>query len=145
MEPVINGKVILMECIFCKIVKGEIPCHKIYEDDKILAFLDIMPINKGHTLIVPKKHSRDMLEDDDADLAACIKTAKKLAKSIVNAMKADGFNLGINTKEAAGQAVFHTHFHIIPRFKEDGLKHWPGQKKEMEELKEVQNKILNEL
>ena len=124
-------------CIFCKIIDGRIPAAKVYEDEKVFAFLDIMPINKGHTLIVPKAHSKNMLEDEDSDLAACIKAAKKVAKAVVAAVNADGFNLGINTEKAAGQAVFHTHFHIIPRFENDGLRHWPGGKYPEGEMEKV--------
>jgi histidine triad (HIT) family protein len=133
------------DCIFCKIIRGEIPSSKVYEDEKTFAFLDISPINIGHTLIVPKKHSKNMLEDGDDDLKACIHAAKKVAKAVVKAVGADGFNLGVNTNEAAGQAVFHTHFHIIPRFSDDGLKHWPGKKADLDEMKKIQTNIKVEI
>src|SRR3989344_7033437 len=112
------------KCIFCKIIKGDIPCSKIYEDEKTLVFLDIQPVHEGHCLIVPKEHSENLLETQDKTLQAMILTSKKVAKAIMEATHADGFNIHINTKRAAGQLVDHVHFHIIPRFKEDGLKLW---------------------
>lgn len=133
------------DCIFCKIIKGDIPSSKIYENDKVYAFLDISPVNKGHALIVPKKHSKNMLEDDDDDLKAVIHASKIVAKAIIMAVRADGFNLGVNTNSAAGQVVFHTHFHIIPRFNDDGLKQWTGAPYEDNEMQSIQNKILNSL
>jgi histidine triad (HIT) family protein len=132
-------------CIFCKIIDGKIPCSKIYEDEMTFAFLDIMPVNKGHTLVVPKSHSKNMLEDEDKDLAACMTAVKKLAPAIIEATDADGFNLGVNTNKAAGQAVFHTHMHIIPRFENDGLKHWPGGKYEDTEIDDYKKKIIKNL
>lgn len=130
-------------CIFCKILKGEIPCAKVYEDDRVMAFLDIMPINKGHTLVVPKKHSANMLEDSVEDLYAIIHAVKKIAPAVIKSVDADGFNLGVNTKEAAGQVVMHTHFHIIPRFSDDGLKHWPQKKYEDGEMDKFKESIMN--
>ena len=128
-------------CIFCKIIKGEIPSSKIYEDKEVLAFLDIHPINIGHTLVVPKKHSEKFSETDDKQLEILIKNVKKIANIIQKAVNADGYNIGINNEKAAGQLVFHTHFHIIPRFENDKLKHWQGKNSTAEELKEMQEKI----
>ena len=132
-------------CIFCKIIKGEIPCQKIYEDDKVLAFLDISPVNKGHALVVPKKHSMDLLEADDKELSAIISACKKVANACMKGLKADGISLDVSTKPAAGQVVMHTHFHIIPRWKDDGLKHWPRKSLLAEEMKKVQEAIKNSL
>ena len=128
-------------CIFCKIIKGDIPAAKVYEDEKTLAFLDIAPVNKGHTLVIPKKHSKNLLEDDMDDLDICMKTIKKVAKAVMGATGADGFNLGANTNSAAGQVVFHTHFHIIPRFEDDGLRHWSQGKYDEMEMDSFQEKI----
>ena len=130
-----------MECVFCKIISGEIPSEKIYEDDDVIAFLDISPINKGHTLIVPKKHAVDVLDAEPAMLEALITAAKRIAPAIMKGVGAQGFNIGINNGSAAGQIVMHLHLHIIPRFKNDGLKHWPGRKCCEEELKEVRESI----
>jgi histidine triad (HIT) family protein len=132
-------------CIFCKIIDGKIPCAKIYEDEKVFAFLDISPVNLGHTLIVPKNHSRNLLEDSEEDLGSLMKSAKKIGKAIMIAMKADGFNLESNIEKAAGQAVFHTHFHIIPRFYTDGLRHWPQGKYEDGQIEGVRKKITDKL
>ena len=134
-----------MDCIFCKIIKGEIPCQKVYEDDKALAFLDISPVNKGHTLIVPKKHALDLLETDDKDLSAVISACRKVANACMKGLKADGISLDVSTKPAAGQVVMHTHFHIIPRWKDDGLKHWPRKNLSADEMKKVQEAIKNSL
>ena len=135
----------MQDCIFCKIIKGDILCQKIYEDDKVLAFLDISPISKGHALVVPKKHSIDLLEADDKDLSAIISVCKKVANACMKGLKADGISLDVSTKPAAGQVVMHTHFHIIPRWKDDGLKHWPRKSLLDEEMKKVQEALKNSL
>ncbi|MCK4918615.1 MAG: HIT domain-containing protein [Candidatus Pacebacteria bacterium] len=114
------------DCLFCKIVAEEIPSHKIYEDEKFLAFLDINPINKGHILVIPKKHSRNILEMKDSLSGELMILVKKLATHIKNKLNADGINITINNEADAGQIIFHTHIHIIPRFKNDGFKHWNG-------------------
>lgn len=133
------------DCIFCKIIKGDIPSQKVYEDDKTFAFLDINPISKGHTLVIPKKHSIDLLVADAEDLNAIISTCQKIADACMKGLKADGISLDVSTKPAAGQVVMHTHFHIIPRWKDDGLKHWPGHKLSESEMKDIQDKIKNSL
>jgi histidine triad (HIT) family protein len=135
----------MSDCIFCKIVKKEIPSDIVYENDKIVAFLDIMPVNPGHTLVVPKAHYVDLLETPDDVLHDIITRTKKIAAAIVKAVKADGFNLGVNTKPAAGQAVFHTHLHIIPRFSGDGLKPWPHKTLSKEEMGKVTEAIKAQL
>lgn len=133
------------DCIFCKIIKGDIPCQKVYENDKVFAFLDIMPVHKGHTLIIPKEHHETLLDMPDDTLAEVTKTAKKVAKAVVKAAGADGFNIGQNNGAAAGQAVFHFHLHVIPRFNGDGLKHWPHGKLPEEDMKQIQEDIKNSL
>lgn len=105
-----------MSCIFCKIAAGEIPSFKVYEDDLVLAYLDINPFTKGHTLVIPKKHSANLLETDDETLAAVITRVKKIAAHLKAKLGADGFNILQNNGEAAGQTVHHLHFHIVPRF-----------------------------
>ncbi len=117
-------------CIFCKIVKGEIPSSKVYEDKDTLAFLDIFPINKGHTLLIPKEHHEDLFDLPDNKLKEISSVLKKVSKAVLDSVKADGLNVGMNNKPAAGQIVFHAHFHIIPRYKNDGLKQWPQKKYE---------------
>ena len=131
-----------MNDIFCKIVKGEIPCYKIYEDKDILAILDINPVNKGHTLVIPKKHSETILDTDEEILKKLIIVTKRISKAVHTGLKCDGFNIGINQFKDAGQLVPHLHFHIMPRFKGDGIRLWPSRKYESEEeRKEVQKKI----
>ena len=133
------------ECIFCRIIKGEIPSSKIYEDEKVYAFLDIQPVNKGHTLVIPKNHSLDLTDMDDEDVCAVFRTAKKLAPAILKATGATGFNLGMNNKKSAGQLVMHSHLHIIPRFDDDGLKHWPGKEYKEGEAEKTKDAITKQL
>ena len=127
------------DCIFCKIVRGEIPSEKVYEDDHVLAFLDITPVNKGHTLVIPKTHIENIYGFPDDTLEAVMKVVRDLSVRVKAATKADGINVIINNEGAAGQIVFHAHYHIIPRFSEDGFRHWkgttydPGEQHEMGE------------
>jgi len=130
------------ECIFCKIVKGEIPCQKIGENEDFLCFLDIKPITEGHALVVPKEHCTDFSEFPAALAESYVRFVKEMAAKIVKAVHADGFNLGVNNGAAAGQLVFHQHTHIIPRFKDDGLKSWPHMKVSQEELEALRQRIL---
>lgn len=112
------------DCIFCRIVKGELPCYKLYEDDAIVSFLDIFPIHPGHALVVPKKHSVDIFDTDENTMKRMISVAKNLSPAVMKAAKADAINIGMNNGEAAGQEVPHAHMHIVPRYKGDGLKAW---------------------
>ena len=104
------------DCIFCAIAAGEIPSFKVYEDDLVLAYLDINPFTKGHTLVIPKAHSTGLLDTDDEVLAAVVARVKKVAAHLKAALPCDGFNILQNNGEAAGQTVRHLHFHIIPRY-----------------------------
>ena len=112
------------KCIFCLIAGGEIPCDKVYEDDTVLAFLDLSPVHPGHTLVIPKKHYKDMLEVP-AELGTAVFAAlKKVGAAVVKATGATGFNVMQNNGLSAGQTMFHIHWHIIPRFDGDGLGAW---------------------
>lgn len=102
-------------CVFCAIAAGEIPSFKVYEDDLVLAYLDISPFAKGHTLVIPKAHTEGLLDTDDATLAAVVARVKKIAAHVKGALPCDGFNILQNNGEAAGQTVKHLHFHIVPR------------------------------
>ena len=133
------------DCIFCKIVKGEIPCSKIYEDDKILAFLDINPVHKGHTLVIPKEHYEGIIDMPDETLGELAKAAKKISKAVKKATGVNGFNIVQNNGADAGQDVFHFHLHIIPRLKGDGLGRWPHQKFPDEEMTGIKKAITNAL
>lgn len=135
----------MTDCIFCKIIEGEIPSNKIYEDEDTFAFLDIKPVNIGHTLVVPKRHSRNLMNIDDESLSRTINVVKKVAIALKKSLNADGVNMGMNNEPGAGQVVFHTHFHVIPRFKDDGIKLWPQKDISQEELAETAEKIKNKL
>jgi histidine triad (HIT) family protein len=100
--------------IFAKILRGEIPCHKIYEDDHTLAFMDVMPQVEGHCLVVPKVGSRNLVDADPAVLAQVMTTVQKIATAAMKAFKADGVQIRQYNEEAAGQTVFHLHFHVLP-------------------------------
>lgn len=104
------------DCLFCKIVRGEISAEKIYEDTKVIAFLDIAPVNKGHTLVVTKKHYANLLEADENALCEIIKTIKKIAPPIMKTVSSPAFNISVNNGKEAGQCISHLHFHIIPRY-----------------------------
>lgn len=130
------------DCIFCKIIKKDIPANIIYEDENFIAFLDINPINKGHVLLVPKEHSTNIYEMSEKTAKEVFPLIKKLSTVIKKAVGANGINIGMNNEAAAGQLVMHSHIHIIPRFKEDGLKHWPGKRLENEEMQNIKDKII---
>ncbi|MEA2064907.1 MAG: HIT family protein [Patescibacteria group bacterium] len=134
-----------MDCIFCKIIKGEIPCYKIYEDENVLAFLDIMPVSDGHTLVIPKKHYKNIEEIPENELCDLIKEVKKIGKAIKNSLCAAGYNVNINNGQIAGQVVPHLHFHIIPRKQGDGLKLWQQGKYKKGDAEKIIKKIKNSL
>ena len=109
-------------CIFCKIINKEIPSNIVYEDDKFLAFLDIAKATNGHTILIPKKHSKNILECDDELLKEMIVLAKNIANKFMDKLGAKGCNILTNCNEVAGQTCFHFHIHIIPRYNEfDGF------------------------
>lgn len=101
--------------IFAKILRGELPCNKVFEDDKTFAFMDIMPRVDGHTLVIPKAPSRNILDIRAADLQHLILIVQKIARAAKEAFAADGITMGQYTESAGGQVVFHTHFHVLPR------------------------------
>ena len=130
------------DCIFCKIIDGKIPAAKVYEDGLTVSFLDIMPANKGHCLVVPKKHSQTLAEMEDNDLVAMIKTAKKVARALSLSFGNGSFNIVMNNGKEAGQVVNHSHIHLIPRFQKDRLRiKWSHFKYEGDEMKEYADKI----
>ncbi|MBT3418920.1 MAG: HIT family protein [Candidatus Magasanikbacteria bacterium] len=109
-------------CIFCKILKKEIPNYTVYEDEHVLAFLDIFPMTKGHTVVIPKVHGETICDLEDHVLEKLMVGVKNTTKKIQDALNPDGFNIGWNHHEVAGQSVPHVHVHIIPRFNGDGGK-----------------------
>lgn len=133
-------------CIFCKIVRGEIPCDKIYEDNDILAFLDVNPVNPGHALIIPKKHYSSLIEIPEKELGKVMKTVKKIIPGLLKSQNVCAFNLFQNNGKEAGQDVFHVHFHLIPRRDGDGhdikLK---VEKISPEDMKKIAGRIRKEL
>ena len=131
--------------IFEKIVEGEIPCDKLYEDNETFAFMDINPNTKGHSLVISKKPYKDIHEIPDEIAGAIFKTIKKLAGAIKRAVGADGINIVMNNNESAGQVVMHSHIHIIPRFKNDSGYHGKRYTYKEGEREEIKNKIIKEL
>ena len=130
------------DCVFCKIIDGKIPAAKVYEDAQVIGFLDIMPANKGHCLIVPKRHAANLMEMDEDDLISTIKAAKKVARALSLSFGNGSFNIVMNNGKEAGQLVNHAHIHIIPRFKKDRLRlSWSHLKYEENEIKEYAEKI----
>ncbi len=130
------------DCIFCKIIKGKIPCYKVYEDEHSFAFLDINPINLGHTLIIPKKHYSSFLDASEEDLSRIMKTIKKIAPKILNALNTSSFNIIQSNGKAAGQEIFHVHFHLIPRYENDSKElAWKTEKILPEKMNEFLKKV----
>lgn len=123
-------------CIFCKIIKGEIPSYKIYENDKVYAFLDISDDMTGHTLVIPKKHSRNIFDTNKEDLEAVIDAVQEISKHYKD-LGYDGVNILNANEPSAEQSVFHLHFHILPRKNGDGKKVYPVLDKQNNNLKEV--------
>lgn len=138
----------MAECIFCKIVKGEIPSFKVFENDRVFCFLDINPLTKGHTLVIPKNHYENVFDIPENDLKEIISTAKDLSVKIKKTLNAEGVNLVNASGEAAEQSIFHFHLHIVPRYKNDGLemnKWWQSkaQKADFGELEKTAEKLRN--
>ena len=130
------------DCLFCKIVEGKIPAAKVYEDANVICFLDIMPANKGHCLVVPRKHSQNLTEIDEDDLFAVMQATKKVARALSLCFGNGSFNLVMNNGKEAGQVVNHTHVHLIPRFQKDRLRlKWSHLKYEDKEMNDVAEKI----
>lgn len=128
-------------CIFCRIVAGKVPAEVIYRDEGAVAFLDLAPISLGHTLVVPKQHSEVLHQADPGVLAQLMAAVQLIAPRLQLAVGAEAYNIGINCGQAAGQAVPHTHVHIIPRHAGDGLRHWPGQETTPAQLHEAAERI----
>jgi len=124
------------DCIFCKIAAGEIPCTRVWEDERCLAFLDIGPLADGHTLLIPKKHYEVIGEMPPEEVAHLGRQVPGLARAVQQAMEADGLNVLQNNGRVAGQAVGHVHVHFIPRVPDDGLGYrWPAGEADPETLR----------
>ena len=128
------------DCIICKIAAGEAPCVKLYENDRVLAFMDINPFNDGHCLVAAKNHARTLFECDDADLAACLIAARRVARAVDKIVAPDGVNLLQANGPGAAQSVAHFHIHVFPRRHGDqALMNWrqkPGDMKKIGDLAE---------
>ena len=127
-------------CVFCAIAAGEIPSFKVYEDELVLAYLDINPFSEGHTLVIPKAHSEGLLDTPDATLADVVRRVKKVAAHLKASLPCDGFNILQNNGEAAGQTVKHLHFHIVPRYVGEPLV-FESHKGDMEHLQALAARV----
>ena len=134
------------DCLFCKIIAGEIPCFKLYENDETLAFMDINPANEGHALVIPKEHSRDVYTVSDTAITATVKTAKKIAAAVDKTLNPDGLNLLQCNGPAAAQSVFHFHMHVLPRREGDELKlNWGLKPGDMDAIGALAERIRGNL
>jgi len=135
-----------MDCVFCKIVKGEIGCAKVFEDNDVLAFLDVNPVSKGHCLVIPKIHFENIFNVEESILQKVIVAAKNISEKIKVSLQADGINLIQANGKVAGQEIMHFHLHIIPRHEGDGLKlhgdHPKIPKPSFEELKSLAKELI---
>ena len=131
--------------IFAKILRGEIPCHRVYEDAETLAFMDVMPQSPGHLLVIPKTPSRNILDADPAVLSNLIPVVQKLAKAAKEAFEADGVTVTQFNEPAAGQTVYHLHFHVIPRYEGEALRPHSGTMEKNEVLAAQAEKIIGQL
>lgn len=127
--------------IFAKIIRGEIPCHRVYEDDAVLSFMDIMPRSPGHLLVIPKAPARNLLDIEPEVLATLIRQTQRIAKAAVTALGADGLTLQQFSEPAGGQEVFHIHFHVLPRWDGIRITPHPAPKGDMAALAEQALKI----
>jgi histidine triad (HIT) family protein len=117
----------MRDCIFCRIAAGEAPAERVLETPGVLAFLDIAPVNYGHTLVIPKVHYRNLLVLPDALWTEMGQVCRRVAQALRGTLYAQGFNIDMNNFEAAGQVVFHAHLHVIPRYYADGLQLFPQE------------------
>jgi histidine triad (HIT) family protein len=134
-----------MDCIFCKIVNGELKSFQVYEDEHTLAFLDISPVNYGHTLVIPKKHFENLEAITEEELSLLANTVKKVGLAIIKGLGVEGYNVQVNNGSVAGQIIPHLHFHITPRTEGDSLELWTHGKYADGESAEAMEKIKKEL
>lgn len=129
-------------CVFCRIVRGEIPATRVYEDEHTLAFLDVQPVHPGHTLVVSKSTAAcNLLDISAADWRSLAQTVWRVARAVEHASGAGGVNILMNNRPVAGQVVNHAHVHVIPRFEGDGLEHWRKLATTKEEMAAMGEKI----
>lgn len=130
-----------INCIFCKIVRGDIPALKVYEDNYTLAFLDIAPVNPGHVLVISKFHAANLDDVDELMLAYMMRTVQKVGQAMRASLGVKGYNVIVNNGKVAGQLIDHTHIHVIPRYDKDGLTPWPQTKYKDDEARKIVAKI----
>jgi histidine triad (HIT) family protein len=136
-----------MDCVFCKIVAGEIPAIKVLDEDKVLAFMDINPSSRGHMLVIPKRHAENIFEISEDDLAAVINAVKRCATAAKEALGAEGITVLQLNGTASDQLVPHLHIHIMPRWENDGLtvSNWEMKPGDMDELQDIAHKVKEHL
>lgn len=130
-----------MECLFCQIINKTIPARIVYEDEQHLAFLDISPVTKGHTLVITKKHANNFSSLTEIEASELTKVVHRVATKLVSSLGAQGFNLGLNNGQVAHQLIDHVHFHVIPRYHHNELTHWDRNEEEAKLLDETFKKI----
>lgn len=134
-----------MECIFCRILSGEIPGAMLYGNEAAAAFLDVNPVAPGHALVVPRKHSETLLDISSKDRTMLMEAVQHVAHAVTMGVNAEGFNVLMNNRPAAGQVVPHAHIHIVPRFAGDGLRLWPGKPYREGQMKRIHEQILKHI
>jgi histidine triad (HIT) family protein len=147
-EPFQSEEKEMKDCIFCKIIKGEIPSTKVYEDERVYAFMDINPIAKGHTLVIPKAHAGNLWEITPEDLTAVQGASKTIAYALKNALDTEGIACLQLNGSAVGQVVMHYHLHLVPRVKgapELPISHWELKPGNMDEIQDLALKISAEI
>jgi len=133
------------DCIFCRIAAGTLPAEVVLDTPRVLAFLDIAPVHYGHTLVIPKEHYQNLLDLPDDLWLEIGRVSRRVARALKQALYASGFNIGMNNFEAAGQVVFHTHLHVIPRYRGDGLLLFPQGTYPPGDLKKVGQQLRQAL
>lgn len=135
-----------MDCLFCKIARKEISSEVVYEDDQVIAFLDIFPTSYGHTLVIPKQHFENIIDADSSLFGHLMSVVQKIGRALVDSLEFKGFNVIVNNGKDAGQVIPHLHFHIVPRCEGDGFTHWHGPKYESDaQMKDYAEKIKQQI
>lgn len=134
-----------MDCIFCKIIDESIPSYRVYEDDIVVAFFDILPISPGHTIIAPKNHVGDIESMTEEEVCAMARAIKKIGKAVMDGLGVKGYSVFLDNKSAANQHVPHVHFHLVPREEGDGLERWPQSGYDEGEAEQCLERIKNNL
>lgn len=132
-------------CLFCRIIKGDVPAQRVYEDAQTLAFLDIKPVNPGHLLVISKRHSANLEEMEAADWQSLALAAQRLGRRLKERLGAPAYNFGINNGAEAGQEIGHLHIHLIPRFADDGHQSWGRQEYAPGDEEKIKDKLTDSI